>query len=278
MERILEIPNTLVVLMESWRAAEEKLRYNIATVYPGVGEEFITQMFHGQYGAELSYASQCKHIEDAFLEDLKIAFPSLTQELHQISSGLIAEVTLHKRSTEKITGGDIGILIIRPNIFEQGDYLRIIDYRRGLLCQAKLKNRKGQWGSFTERQMQVLPERLSYLALLLYSYSDKARRSLNPFLWQLCKVAELSEVQNWMRNDNFPELVTSDHIIAPLGSGKIGVDNDCIIDSVISPSRNPTLVIRVTWPDDQRPGGSGSEVRIYSRQENQVKQQIRIRH
>jgi hypothetical protein len=185
------------------------------------------------------------------------------------------DTTLHKRPTERITGGDIGILIIRPNVYEQGDYIRITDHRRGLLCQAKLKNQKGKWGSFTKRQVQVLPERLSYLSLLLYSYGDEARRSFNPFSWQLCNSAEFSEIRNWLKNDNFPKLVTSDHIVTNLGYGNIGTDDDAIIDSVISPSRNPTLVIRITWPDDRRPGGLSSCIRIHSRQEKNVSQQIR---
>ncbi len=95
-ENILEIQNTLNVLIEGWLLTEESLRHDIATCYPDVDEEFITQLFHGKYGAILSYASQCKHIENAFLRDLQKAFPSLTHELHQIANGLIAEITLHK--------------------------------------------------------------------------------------------------------------------------------------------------------------------------------------
>ncbi|MBI5101328.1 MAG: hypothetical protein HZB33_05785 [Nitrospirae bacterium] len=274
----LEIPNTLDVLIAGWTLAEENLRNDIASCYPDADGEFITQRFHGKYGAILSYASECKHIENAFLRDIQKAFPELKQELHQIASGLIAEITLHKKATEKITGGDIGLLIIRPNIHDHGHYLKISDYRRGLLCQAKLKNQKGKWGRFTERQTEVLPERLSYLSLLFYSYIDDARRSLNPFQWQLCDSFNFSEVQHWLKTDNFPSLVTSDNIIANLGYGNIGTDNDDIIDSIISPSKNPVLIIRVTWPDNKRPGGPSSSVRIYSRQENHSSQQIQIRH
>jgi hypothetical protein len=276
--QLLEITNTLDVLIETWALAEENLRNDIASCYPDANEEFITQMFHGKYGAILSYASQCQHIENAFLRDLQKAFPKLSQELHQIATGLIAEITLHKKGTEKITGGDIGILIIRPNVHDYGHYLKISDYRRGLLCQAKLKNQKGKWGRFTERQSEVLPKRLSYLSLLLYSYSDNTRRSLNPFQWQLCDGVKFSEIQEWLKTDKFTKLVTSDQIIANLAYGNVGTDNDDIISSIISPSRNPVLIIRVTWPDGRRPGGPSSSVRIYSRQENYTKQQIQIRH
>lgn len=276
--KLLEIPNTLDVLIDGWTLAEENLRYDISACYPDADEEFITQMFHGKYGAILSYASECKHIENAFLRDIQRAFPELDQELRQIASGLIAEITLHKKATEKITGGDIGLLIIRPNVHDHGDYLKISDYRRGLLCQAKLKNQKGKWGHFTDRQKKVLPERLSYLSLLFYSYIDSARRSLNPFQWQLCDSFNFPDVENWLKVDKFPSPVTSDDIIVNLGYGNIGTDDDDIIDSIISPSRNPVLIIRLTWPDDARPGGPSSSVRIYSRQENHTRQQIQIRH
>lgn len=202
---------------------------------------------------------------------------NLRGELKQVAEGLIAEVTLHKRMTERIAGGDIGILIIRPQVYEQGDSLRIEDYRRGLLCQAKLKNSEGKWGKFTKRQVQVLPERIPYLSLLLYSYEDDMRRLLNPFGWRVCASANLKEIQQWLKDDDFPELVTSDHLIANLGYGNIGTDNDDIIDSIISPARNPILIIRITWPNHQRPGGPGSSVRIYSRQENRNQAAVKLR-
>lgn len=275
---LLQIPNTLGVLITGWALAEENLRYVIAACYPGADEEFITQMFHGKYGAILSYASQCKNIENAFLQDLQEAFPELRQEPQEIATGLIAEITLHKKATEKITGGDIGILIVRPHVHDDGDYLKISDYRRGLLCQAKLKNQKGNWGRFTPRQVKVLPEKLSYLSLLLYSYTDDARRNLNPFQWQFCDRLKFSEIQDCLKTDKFTGLVTSDQIIANLGSGNVGTDNDDIIDSIISPSKHRVLTIRVTWPDDRRPGGPSSSIRIYSRQENDAQQQIQIQH
>ena len=275
MGKLLEIPNTLHILIACWGVAEKDLQRDIAACYPDADEEFITQFFHGKFGAVLSYASQCKHIEHAFYEELKNAFPSLTSELHQIADGLIAEIALHKRATERITGGDIGIFIVRPQVYDDGYYLKISDYRRGLLCQAKLKNQKGKWGTFTERQLQVLPDRLPYLGLLLYSYEDKVRRNLNPFAWQLCHSIDFSEILAALRQDNFPSLVSSDHIITNLGYGNIGTDDGDIIDSVISPAKNPALVIRVTWPDNKRPpGGPGSSVRIYSRQENKGHQQM----
>jgi hypothetical protein len=276
--RLLEIGNTLDVLIESWLVAEENLREDIQRYHPDVDEEYITKSFHGEYGRLLSEASEAKLIEYAFLKDLKKAFPLITMHLPQIARGLIAEITLHKRPTEKITGGDIGILIIRPHVFVQGDYIRIKDYRRGLLCQAKLKNSRGKWGHFTKRQIELLPERLPYLSLLLYSYDDNERRLLNPFSWQLCSSFSFSDLQDWLKKGSFPDLLTSDHIVAKLGYALIGTDNDNIIDSIVAPSHNTTLVINITWPDGRRPGGPGSSIRIYSSQEHHVHQQIRITH
>jgi len=274
----LKIHNTLNVLINSWLIAEKNLRRDIETHHPDSDEEFITSLFHGLYGRMLSEASEAKLIENAFLKDLKKAFPLISTLLPQIARDLIAEIILHKRPTEKITGGDIGLLVIRPHLFVQGDYLKIKDYRRGLLCQAKLKNRKGKWGHFTRRQIALLPERLSYLSILLYSYQDNTRHSLNPFLWKLCASASFSELQKELQSDNFTDLITSDHIIARLGNALIGTDNDEIIDSIISPSGNTTLVINITWPDGRRPGGPESRIRIHSSQENRMRQQIQISH
>lgn len=52
-------------------------------------------------------------------------------------------------------------------------------------------------------------------------------------------------------------------------------NNDAIIDSIISPLNNPVLIIRVTWPND-KPDKPGSTVRIYSRQENTARQELRL--
>lgn len=77
LRKILEIPNTLDGLSHSWLIAEESLQHDIRECYPDVDEEFITQMFHGKYAAILSFASKLKYIENAFLNDLRSAFPYL---------------------------------------------------------------------------------------------------------------------------------------------------------------------------------------------------------
>ncbi len=163
----LNISNTLRVVMDCWGNAEESLRTDIKAVYPGVNEEFITQMFHGKLASALKEASESHRIEQAFLVDLRKAFPDLCfgTELRRVAHGLIADVTLHRRDTERVTGGDIGFIIVRPQISAHFDTLQVGYYRRGLLCQAKIKRANGAWGSFTRQQKKVLPERLQYLAL-----------------------------------------------------------------------------------------------------------------
>jgi hypothetical protein len=101
-------------------------------------------MFHGKLARALRTASEEHRIEQAFLVDLQKAFPDLCHgsELRRLARGLIADVTLHKRDTERVTGGDIGFMIIRPQISNHGHILQVGNYRRGLLCQAKIRPSK----------------------------------------------------------------------------------------------------------------------------------------
>lgn len=222
-------------------------------------------MFHGKLAKALRTASQEHHIERAFLTDLRKAFPDLGHgsELRSLARGLIADVTLHRRETERVTGGDIGFMIIRPQVNDRGKTLNVEDYRRGLLCQAKLKRSNGKWGSFTRRQKKVLPERMRYLGLLLYSYDDEERRQLKQFQWQLCNSApSIKDVTQWFRRDNFPSLTSSNTIIKGVGDGQIGTDNDTILNEIVAPTGNPALTIKIGWPNG---GPPNSEVRVFSR-------------
>ena len=253
--KIIPIPQILKVISDCWLRAEDCLRNDLATKYGGADEELITPTFRAKFAEQLQIASRNGSIPRAFLADLLLAFPTLGRtELSRIASGLIADVTLHERETERYTGGDLGLLIIRPNVSLGVELISISDYRRGLLCQAKLKRATGKWGSFTKKQKEVLPERLSYLGLLLYCYKDKARRDLEPFVWQLCRSAKFSEIEEWLRNDTFPSLMDSSKIIFGIGNGQMGTDNNDTINNVISPKGNPSLVIRIYWPEGKHPG------------------------
>jgi hypothetical protein len=276
---ILEIPTTLRVVSDCWQNAEQSLQADIREDYPGVNEEFITQMFHGKLAKALRAASSNHLIERAFLTDLGNTFCDLRDdfELSRIAQGLIANVTLHKRDTEIVTGGDIGFIIIRPQIEDAGYALRVSDYRRGILCQAKIKRADGKWGNFSRTQNKVLPERLQYFALLLYSYEDEERRMLKQFQWQLCDSASsIKEVAKWLRRESFPSLISSEAVIVGVGDGLIGTDDDELLDEIVAPIGNPALVITIGWPDDDHPG---SQIFVYSRQhhEEQIKAYAYIR-
>ncbi len=263
---IAKITQTLQVVSGCWLRAEERLRDDLRNNYAGCNEELITQVFHRELVAELRVASERQLISQAFLADLRIAFPQLAgrQELSRIANGLVADVTLHERETEKNTGGDLGLLIIRPQAQFSGDRISVRDYRRGLLCQAKLRKASGKWGRFTKRQKVVLPQRLSYLALLLYQHKDGARRMLEAFQWQLCSSVEFSEVENWLKNGAFPSRVGSAEIIQGLGGGKIGTDDNKTIDEEICPAKNPGLIIRIHWPRGNPPS---AQIKTYSKHE-----------
>ena len=123
--------------------------------------------------------------------------------------------------------------------------------RQGLLCQAKLKSKDGKWGNFTEPQTEVLPERLPYLALPLYSYADESTTILNPTQWFSCKGRTFAEVQERLDTDSFNETADTRSTVSDLGKGNIGTPNDSIIDSVIALSSKPFFEIRVYWKNDK---------------------------
>jgi hypothetical protein len=269
MNKIARIPRTLQVVSDCWQKAEEALREELRENNPGSSEESITYMFYGKLVVELRAASQRQLISHAFLADLTSEFHELArkQELAQVANGLVADVTRHERETERNTGGDLGLLIIRPQAQFSGNLISVSDYRRGLLCQAKLRATSGNWGTFAKRQKAILPQRLSYLGLLLYQYTDGAQRSLDAFQWQLCNSAGFSEVEGWLKNGTFPSRVGSAKIIQCLGNGDIGTDNDKTIDEEICPAGNPSLVIRIHWPR-----GNPPDVQIKVSSKHELKQ------
>lgn len=278
--KILNIPKTLCIISECWNKAEENLRNDIRDYNPDIDEEGITLFFHSQMSKELKLKSEENAIATAFLDDLKQHFPFLRYRTAILKEydGLIADITLHNRTTEGRTGGDFGFVIIRPQLelyrSEPKPSLKPPrDYQRGILCQAKLKQRNGKWRTpiFGKNQERFLPERLKYLALLLYSYKDNKRHILHPFRWQRCDIPSLSfeQIKEWFKNDSFPSLEKSDSIIKELGNGDIGTDDADELKEIISPNNNRSLIIRIYWPDDKGPGSEVSLTRS-----TQVKSQV----
>lgn len=272
--RIIRIPNTIQVLCRCWAEAENSLQSEVASSSPDIDEEIITQRFHSRFTETLGDASQSRLIERSFVKDLESSFSEIdSSDLRRVARGLIADVTLHKRGTEKTTGGDLGLMIIRPQVQLNSSALKISDYRRGLLAQAKTRRVNGKWGNLTANQEQTLSERSSYLALLLYSYRDFARRELEPFRWQTCNGMALHEVKHCLKRDSFPSPSDSSSILKQLGNGTIGTDDERALDEIVSPQGNSALIIRISWPDDGHPG---SQVRVYTRREQQQRQAIAI--
>ena len=100
----------------------------------------------------------------------------------------------------------------------------------------------------------MLPERLAYLALLLFEYEDLERRRLMPFKWQTCsKATSIDQVTRWLKSGRFPSVATSGEIIKSLGNDQIGTSDRKVIEDVISPPGRKALVVRIWWPPEKGP-------------------------
>jgi hypothetical protein len=163
-------------------------------------------------------------------------------------------MSLHKRGEEKVTGGDFGLTITRPQVTYSSELELIIgEYRRGLLCQAKIKRRNGKWGRLSKKQREIFPGRMNYLGLVLYSYSDMERHHLNPFGWQPCKGATVEAVRQWLKTDSFPSFGEATDVIKSIENASEGTDNPETIEKVIRPKNKPHLDIRVFRPGKYPP-------------------------
>lgn len=281
----MQIPHTLGVITSCWDKAETELRKSVKKKYHDPDEEFITRLFCGEFSYALRKASERGLIKEAFLEDLRRAYPDLSyhSEIALIADNLIADVSLHKRHIEKFTGGDFGLTITRPDVlfnepyYSHTGYLKInADYQRGLLCQAKLKQKTSSWGKFTTKQKKVLPERLRYLGLLLYECSGESRQQLKKFTWQLCNADNIDTVSGWLKSGKFPSLMSSLEIIQQLGAAKIGTDDKQILEQIIRPTGKPQFSIRVYWASDKRPPDS-MPIMLYSSLRNPIEEPQRQR-
>ena len=255
----MKIPNVSKLIADCWLQAEEALQQVIESKYPDRDEESVTELFQGELRSKLESVSSNGAVEHAFHLDIQRAFPrTVRSDLSRISSGLIATVNFHSKTVEKKTGGDFGLVLIRPDVSEQQFGLAVDDdYQRGLLCQAKVQRRgTNKWGDLTAKQKQILPERLSYSALVLYQYSELVeRRKLAPFQWQLTSSATIQDVSGWLKTGQFPGLKLSKEIIESIATDLIGTGNKKIIAEFITPPSRPSLEIRVGWRDGDGPGG-----------------------
>jgi hypothetical protein len=277
MNEPLKIPRTAALIASCWKEAETALQGEIRENCPGIDEEAITQNFHARLTESLRKASGEKKFESAFMKDLANSVlldhnSPVEFDPQSIARNLVAGVTLHQRKTEGKTGGDLGFVIIRPNVQLKNYSLQVTPYKRGLLTQAKLRGRKN-WPPFTRNQRKVLPGRLGYLALLLYMYADEARRELLPFVWQLGAGKSWDELERILREDKM-ETVESSQVIHGLSSARIGTSDGEIIDNIISPVQNSSLTIVIDWPPGK---GPGSHITVLSRYQTR-KETVLLRH
>jgi hypothetical protein len=273
----VEITSTLELLCKYWEAAEKELQDEVRDVAPNLGEEDITSRFHTHVAALLDKANDRGEFSEAFLEDLRYAAPAADPyDLRLKFEGLSATVRLHlhARHDEGQTGGDLGLVVVRPFATADSEAVRVqAGYRRGMLGQAKLRVGSG-WGTFTKPQRRALRDRTAYLALLLYSYADVPRRRLRDFQWQLGAGNDLPTIEGWLRTDSFPSLRDSRAIVTGLGTDRLGTDDPGAIDGVILPEGGRYLELRLDWPDHRRPKG---EVVVESVPRHE-RQQLTVRH
>jgi hypothetical protein len=257
----LKIPALAALIAESWTRAEQSLRERVRQESPDRDEEIITDLFHTALEAEFSRVSALGSVERAFQADLRRALPGIpAASVSRLADGLIAMVHFHPREVESRSGGDFGLVLIRPEV-NYAKYSRSAltiehDCQRGLLCQAKVFRRNSTWGSFSRKQRSVLQARLNYLSLVLYRYRDQdgERRDLWPFGWQLTRDASIRDVAGWLRNDQFPKLEDSRGIISALAEDRIGTDDKQVIAEQIAPPLRPSMEIKILWRDGKGPG------------------------
>ena len=284
MTSAMKIPATLKTIIQCWEKAESNLRRNIKKKYRDPDEEFITRLFCGEFSFSLRKASMQGLIRKSFLEDLRRAYPELghCRELTLIAENLIADVSLHKRHIEKFTGGDFGLTITRPDLsfsapshYSNTGYLEInANYQRGLLCQAKLKQKSG-WGKLTPKQKKVLPERMPYLGLLLYECNSEERQLLKRFAWQMCSLGTVETINDWLKSGKFPSSASSSEIIQQLGNAKIGTDDERILDHIIRPTGKPQFSIKIYWASAKPPPKS-VPIMLYSSLTNHVEEHQKV--
>ena len=265
----MRIPKLTKLISECWDEAENSTRLLLSKRYHDKDEPFITDLFHGELEVAVKEASDKGLVRWAFWQDIQYAFPELghSEQIELRISEIGATVTFHPGKIERLTGGDFGLVLVRPDAqkaqYESNCVTIDADNRRGLLCQAKINQRSSRspqrphWGKLSDTQERELGNHLDYLALLLYEYLDVERLSLGPFQWQTCRESSILEIKRWLRRGDFPSRKSSHEIITKLandqGPDGIGTDKKDIIKKYICPETRPSLTIRIGWPPDRKP-------------------------
>jgi hypothetical protein len=252
----MRIPHLIKAICDCGEAAEQDLRKFIETAAWGKGEAFITDYFLAELRQRVKEASESGLIEAALRQDVEQELSMLHPiDLQSFVSGIRARVTIHNNAKEAISGGDIGIVLVRPDRISSDNNSVTFGYKpSGLLCQAKLGRPSGKrsrikWGEFTDHQKLISPERLEYLALLLYKYSDIKLQKITNFSWQICKGFSFDDIERFSRTNSFPSLHVSSEIIEFLGAGIIGTSDKEVIKTYIEPVVDYYAVIDIGWPE-----------------------------
>ncbi|MDL1989136.1 MAG: hypothetical protein LWX08_16180, partial [Deltaproteobacteria bacterium] len=98
----MPIPKIADIVTNCWIRAEKKTRKLLADRHFDKDEEFITELFHGEFRCIVDKASKTGDIKEAFLHDLREQFSDIRDsfELEIIASGITANVSKHSKSIE----------------------------------------------------------------------------------------------------------------------------------------------------------------------------------
>src|SRR4030042_3268765 len=177
----MRTPKLTKLISECWDEAENSTRLLLSKRYHDKDEPFITDLFHGELEVAVKEASDKGLVRWAFWQDIQYAFPELghSEQIELRISEIGATVTFHPGKIERLTGGDFGLVLVRPDAqkaqYESNCVTIAGDNRRGLLCQAKINQRSSRspqrphWGKLSDTQERDLGNHLDYLALLLYA-------------------------------------------------------------------------------------------------------------
>lgn len=267
----IHIQKTLDVVCRHVTTAEEKVRHSVRDAFPAADEEQITTLFQEKLHEDLSVASQQGEIAHAFATDLQNAgVPRFNDEAFQMARGIIAEVSWHPRHVERKSGGDFGLLFVRPKIENLFGEVTIKDGEvTALLAQAKRKLYGEDCGCLTNNQMRILADRLDYTSLVLYKFKDIQNRDLDLFRWQHCRGATIPKVNEWLARASFAPRLTTAEVLKKLESEEIGTTNLNTIESVISPADTRTMRIEIKWKKGEGPS-THTHVLVKPREEVRV--------
>jgi hypothetical protein len=272
--RVLPLPWTVGVVANCFVQAQKRVQGVVTQIRPDADEEAITNDLERELAEQLHFASAGRHIETAFMKDLIRAYPQVDMSrFAKAASGLIAMVSWHNRAVEKITGGDFGLVLVRPLVVHNYPLIKITSgYGRGVTVQAKKMGPGPKRGTLTQRQEEGFADFKKQGAVVVYRFEDE--HTLHDFEWHDCRRRQLRTVRRWLRDNAFPKGLETAEFVNRLGNGSLGTADATTIERSVSPHGQRTLVIRIDWPDGRPPESS---VSVLSRGGEQRKL-IHVRH